>query len=293
MSLPKKKVVVTDLDNTLFDWVDLWYHCFSAMLREITKISHIPSDELKPSIRKVHRKHGTSEYSFLIEELPILREKFHESDLTKVFAPAIEAYQAERRKRLGLYPGVAETLLKIKGRGTLIVGYTESMAFYSNYRLRRLGLDGVIDILFSPADHDIPEGLTKDDIRKYPASHYKLRYTAQERTPKNSRKPDSVVLNSIILSLDLQNDDCVYVGDSLFKDVAMAQDAGVDDVWAKYGEAQHREEYELLREVTHWTDEDVEREKRIRERDVKPKYTLEHSYSEMLEIFEFGDADAR
>ncbi len=292
MSLQKKKVLVTDLDNTLFDWVDLWYSCFTAMLREITNISGIPVDKLKPAIRQIHRKHGTSEYSFLIEELPMLREKFHGCDLMKVFAPAIEAYRSERRNRLRLYPSVAETLLKIKGRGTLIVGYTESMAFYSNYRLRRLGLDGVIDVLFSPADHDSPEGLTKEEIRKYPASHYQLRYTTQEHTPKDSRKPDPAVLNSIIIDLNLPKNDCVYVGDSLFKDVAMAQDAGVDDVWAKYGEAQHREEYELLREVTHWTDDDVQREKRIRERDVQPKYTLEHSYSGMLEIFEFGDADA-
>ena len=293
MSLPKKKAIVTDLDNTLFDWVDLWYHCFSAMLLEIANISHISVDELKPAIRKVHQRHGTSEYAFLIEELPMLHEKFGEYDLTKVFAPAIEAYRSERRRRLELYPSVAETLLKIKGRGALIVGYTESMAFYSNYRLCRLGLDGVIDVLFSPADHDIPEGLTKEDIRKYPASHYKLRYTSQEHTPKDSRKPDSTVLNSIISEMNLQKDECVYVGDSLFKDVAMVQDAEVDDVWAKYGEAQHREEYELLREVTHWKDKDVQQEKRIRERDVKPKYTLEHSYSGVLEIFEFGDADAR
>jgi len=167
------------------------------------------------------------------------------------------------------------------------------MAFYSNYRVRRLGLDGIIDILFSPADHDLPKGLTKNDIRKYPASHYKFKYTAEEHTPKHSRKPDSNVLKSIIAGLQLQNDDCVYVGDSLFKDIAMAQDAGVDDVFVKYGEAQHREEYDLLREVTHWTDEDVKREKRIREREVKPQYTLEHSYSELLGIFEFGDAHAR
>ena len=26
-----KRVVITDLDNTLFDWVDLWHACFTAI----------------------------------------------------------------------------------------------------------------------------------------------------------------------------------------------------------------------------------------------------------------------
>ena len=38
----------------------------------------------------------------------------------------------------------------------------------------------------------------------------------------------------------------------------------------KYGIAQNRPAYELLREVTHWTDAAVEYEKKVRERDVKP-----------------------
>jgi hypothetical protein len=52
------------------------------------------------------------------------------------------------------------------------------------------------------------------------------------------------------------------VGDSPTKDVAMAQDVGISDVYARYGRAQHTEAYDLLREVTHWSDADVEREKR-------------------------------
>ncbi len=38
----------------------------------------------------------------------------------------------------------------------------------------------------------------------------------------------------------------IYVGDTLMKDVLMAQQAGVRDVWAKYGEAQASEEYDGL-----------------------------------------------
>jgi phosphoglycolate phosphatase-like HAD superfamily hydrolase len=106
--------------NTLFDWVDLWYHCFSAMLSRIVEISGVSEEQLKREIRAVHQKHGTSEYSLLIEELPSIQERFAGQRLTEVFAPAIESYRTERRKRLKLYPGVAETLLAVKGRGARI-----------------------------------------------------------------------------------------------------------------------------------------------------------------------------
>lgn len=51
----RKTVIITDLDNTLFDWVELWYSCFTAMMTKVTEISGISLDELKPEIRKVHQ----------------------------------------------------------------------------------------------------------------------------------------------------------------------------------------------------------------------------------------------
>jgi FMN phosphatase YigB (HAD superfamily) len=94
-----------------------------------------------------------------------------------------------------------------------------------------------------------------------------LRYTKQHFTPKGSKKPDTVVLNAIISDLGLAKNDCVYVGDNLAKDVAMAADCGVEDAWAEYGQAHKRPEYKLLQDVTHWTPEEVEREQEIKARE--------------------------
>jgi FMN phosphatase YigB (HAD superfamily) len=289
----KKTALITDLDNTLFDWVELWLACFSSMLDSIVEISGIEKAKLLPEIAAVHQKHGTSEYSFLIDEVPSLQSVLKGRPATEVFASSIQIYRSKRREHLRLYPTVAEALLKIKGRGTRIVGYTESMAFYSNYRVRRLGLDGVLDYVFCPEDHRLPAGLSANDLRYYPASHYGLKLTKQEFTPKGSKKPDAEVLNAIMADLELSKDDCVYIGDNLMKDVAMAVDCGVDAVWAKYGQAHKRPEYKLLQDVTHWTPEEVDREQRIREREhVDPTFTLKDNFSEILELFDFGDVDA-
>ncbi len=286
----QKTTLITDLDNTLFDWVELWIKCFSSMLEGIVVISGVSKEKLIPEIRRVHQKHGTSEYSFLIEELPSLQPILKGRPATEVFADPIKEYQRTRRIQLRLYSTVAETLLRVKGRGSRIIGYTESMAFYSNYRVRRLGLDGVLDHVFCPEDHVLPEGLSYEDVRKYPSSHYELRHSKQHYTPKGSTKPDTVVLNSIVNDLGLNKIHCVYVGDNLMKDVAMAIDSGIDDVWAKYGQAHKRKEYKLLQDVTHWTEDQVLREQQIRAAvDVTPSYTLETSFSEILEMFEFVD----
>jgi hypothetical protein len=74
------------------------------------------------------------------------------------------------------------------------------------------------------------------------------------------------------------------------KDVAMAQDVGVLDVHAAYGVVQDREEYELLRRVSHWTQADVEREREIATAPhVTPTYVLEETFAELLELFDFTE----
>ena len=110
----RKKILITDLDNTLFDWVRLWHDCFMAMMNKVVEISGVAFEDLKPEIRAIHQRHGTSEYSFLIEEMPTLRAKFADKPLSVVFQSAIDAYRDTRRRNLRLYPSVAKTLLKIK-----------------------------------------------------------------------------------------------------------------------------------------------------------------------------------
>jgi hypothetical protein len=72
------------------------------------------------------------------------------------------------------------------------------------------------------------------------------------------------------------------------KDVAMAHDLGVSNAWAQYGSAQHTPGYELLREVTHWTEEEVEREKAILARPKPPALVLKNNFAEILDHFQFG-----
>lgn len=183
------------------------------------------------------------------------------------------------------------SLWEIKNSGTKIIAYTESMSFYSAYRLKRFGLDGVIDILFSPQDHDIPAGVSVDKMRRLPEEYYELQVTELRHTPLGELKPNPGILLDIIESIGADKDRCVYVGDSIFKDVAMARDVGVHDVHAEYGESQKRPEYKLLQDVSHWTEEDVQREREIMSKkyDFLPSTTLKEVFAEIFKYFEFTE----
>jgi hypothetical protein len=97
-------------------------------------------------------------------------------------------------------------------------------------------------------------------------------------------KPNPRVLTDIIQALGSRADRCAYVGDSLFKDVAMARDVGIFDIHAQYGESQRRPEYGLLQRVSHWTEEDVQRERTIigKGHNFTPSAVLKDSFAEIF-----------
>jgi FMN phosphatase YigB (HAD superfamily) len=276
----KRTTLITDFDNTLYDWFHVWYQSFSAMLAEIQRISGIDDTILMPEIRAIHQKYHTSEYAFMIEELPCLKVAFPDQDLRTVFDEAVHAYRRARKATLTLYDGVSETLVNLRSEGILVIIYTESLAFYTHDRIKRLELDDLIDFIYSPADHDIPTGITHYSQREDAVlNHAKHLYI-----PAGIIKPDPAVLIDIVKEINRPPDECVYLGDSLMKDVAMAQDAGVTDVFAEYGGVQHKDEYELLRRVSHWTDADVQREKQTSKRTVQPSHVISN-FAEIRQFF--------
>jgi phosphoglycolate phosphatase len=260
-------LLITDVDNTLLDWQRLWFETFSAMINRVLAISGVDEETLLAQCSIIHQKYGTSEYSHLLEELPCLASLYGDKVLEHL-QPAVDAFREARRQHLELYPTVLETLDALKAQNVTVVAYTESKAFYTSYRFRKLGLDGRIDFLYSPPDHALPVTDVRS-IRKYPPETYELKNTEHRYTPDGETKPNPDLLLSIV------------------RDLGLAQEAGILDVHARYGAAQHREEYELLRKVTHWTPEMVERERHaLKPGNVTPTHVLENEFAEILPLFE-------
>jgi len=280
-----KRALIIDLDNTVWDWAEVWFAYYSTMYAGIRPHVRVSDDELEKQIRVIHQKHGTSEYSFLLDELPALLDVFGTPEkMRKALKDEIHAFRRARKRALKIYPGMGDFLHNLRPQAVKIAAYTESLEFYTNRRLQQLSLDGVFDRVYFPADHPVP-----GDLERYHSDGDNTpKLTVTGHTPKGRLKPDADILLKIVNDLGMEPENCVYVGDSLMKDIPMAREAGVLDAYALYGEAQKRPEYEVLRRVSHWTDEDVEREKQILARPkIDPTITLNDSIAELLNFVRF------
>ncbi|VXC70152.1 Haloacid dehalogenase [Oceanicaulis sp. 350] len=283
----QKSAIILDLDNTIWDWVEIWFRGFKPIYDGIKSLVPEDESEICRQISAVHQKYHTSEYSLMTAELPCLLKRFGTVEgISKALEPYLKEARIARKKATELYIGVGDTLLKIKPKGAFIIGYTESQEFYTLRRIKQIGMDGVFDSIYLSQDR-LSDNFSPES-RLYKKSEYELSQTKLRKLPLGELKPNPQVLRDIMDDFNLDAADCVYVGDSLMKDIPMAQALGVEDVFAKYGTAQHREEYDLLRAVTHWTPEDVQREKEISaNKTVKPTYTLKNSLYEIFDYFDF------
>ena len=271
---PSINTVIVDLDNTLFDWVEIWQTNFLPKLRLLSTTTGIEQSELLASIKLIHQLAGTSEYAFLIEHMLPNHDINH------------DPFGFSRNDQITLYPTVLETLKKLKNSGVQIIAYTESMELYSSLRLKRFGLDGIISSLYCPKTHNIP-----DQLYKYmPAPNLLLQNTLIRHTAPGSKKPSADSLNKILSDYSLDRAKTAYVGDSLDKDMTMARECRILDVYAKYGVCHDRPEYTILRNISHWPQQDTDREIKI-DRDgtsFTPTITLDNSLSQIFDHIEFS-----
>ena len=103
--------------------------------------------------------------------------------------------------------------------------------------------------------------------------------------PREERKPNPRLLLDICHREGVDLKSAHYIGDSLVRDIAMAKEAGVTAIWAKYSTIYDPTCWEYLVRITHWTDEDVIREKGLKSKygKVIPDFTVE-SFGEISNI---------
>lgn len=276
-----KRLLITDLDNTLYDWVTFFSHSFAAMIKELSSQIEVPLVQLQAEFRVVHQKYGDSEKPFSILEIPSVRSKYpdhNDRELIEILDKPLHAFNMTRKKYLKLYEGVKETLVELSKCGVKVVGHTEANSINSYHRLKKLSI----------FDHFTHLYALDGALGKHPLfeKSFDLPYEFITLVPRSERKPNPELLLDICSAENVPISEAVYVGDSLTRDMAMAVQAGVTSVWAKYGHSYDHNCWETLVSVTHWTDEDVKREKMLKEMygEVKPDLVIEN-FSDILKLF--------
>jgi FMN phosphatase YigB (HAD superfamily) len=272
------KAVVTDLDNTLYDWVDYYVPSFLAMVEELSRLTGLDVEALKAAFKRIHEKHRTTEYSFAVEELDVLRpfnEGLSQKQILQKYETAIRAFRQVRKRSLTLYPGVERTLENLRNRGITIAAATEAMSFHAIYRLKQLGIEDYFAAIVCPPDHGLPTGLTYEDVRFYDdPSKYETSISLVVHPPRNVRKPDPQFLETLLVEMSLRPEEVLYVGDSITKDILLARRSGTYDALAEYGRHIQPEKFAELLKITYWTEEDLLLEGRLKGEAVTPRFTL-------------------
>lgn len=278
------ELIVTDLDDTLWNWFETWHASFDALINSLAIETGLDRDTLLNEAAQVHSQRGTSEYSFLVDEMPSLKRLAGGKEPRNVFGKSVHEWNSKRAHTIRLYPHVEATLKELGQLGIPVVAYTESQAFWTNWRMKRLGLDGLIDTVYSQPDHTIPPEVDVMERRMKPKDEYELHITGHEYTPEGQYKPSKQILRSILRKRGVDPENTIYVGDSLMKDIVMAKETGALAVHAEYGVQVLDERYDLLRRVTHWSESDVEGERQCHEQSGPvPDLILRNNFGELFD----------
>lgn len=277
------KLLICDLDNTLYDWVAYFVPSFYAMVDKVVELLGCDRQRLLNDFREVHQHHHDTEHPFALLETRTVINYFkgrNRSEIAQALDPAFHAFNSARIKHLRPHPGLESTLEYIRQRGVKLVAHTESQLFGAIDRLMRLNLTEFFSRVYCrerpQQDHPNPEAGFKW-LNRFPMHKvYEL--------SKHQVKPDPAVLTEICRAEKVVPTEVAYVGDSIGRDILMAKKAGVFSIWAKYGAVLHTDDYERLIQITHWTNEDVENERRLKKEaeDIRPDFVAEDSFAEIL-----------
>lgn len=285
MTSPLKqcKLLICDLDNTLYDWVAYFVPSFYAMVDKVVDLLGCDRERLLDDFREVHQRHHDSEHPFALLETRTVIGYFkgwERSKTAQALDPAFHAFNSARKKYLRLHPGVESTLEYIRQRGVRLVAHTDSQLFGVVVRLTRLNLADFFSRVYcrerpQTGHPNLETGRTW--LNSFPM--HKVRELS-----KHQVKPDPAVLAEICNTEIVAPCEAAYVGDSIARDILMAKKTGVFSIWAKYGATLHTDNYEKLVRITHWTQEDVEKERRLRKEaeNIRPDFVAEDSFVEIL-----------
>lgn len=285
--IARVRLIITDLDNTLYDWYASFVPAFYAMVDEAIKIIDVEKEQLLDELKVIHTRYHNTEQPFSILETPSVERRFPNStslERHNLLSPAFKKFSEVRKAKLHLFPGIRETLSEIRARGCMVAGYTEAVVENSLYRLSLLDLVSIFHRLYVPESRSPqhPDPARPLLHTQYPGFVKLL--------PRGHRKPDPAVLEDICKDFRVGVTETLYIGDSMTRDISMAVMAGTHSALAAYGGKCPADLWDKLVRITHWTAHDVKLEERLREEfaGVRPEVELS-TFSDLLKYF---DAEA-
>ena len=249
------RLVVTDMDNTLYSWVDYIVPAVESMVDAVCRATGFPRIRVVQSLKAVYEKYESNEYPFALQESSLFAEFPDFGSFDKlVIDPARAAFREARRKYLRPFRGVLETLGQLKERGIPVVALTDAPRNPAELRVKWLGLEPYFTALYTLPGFTFPAAPSGEKLiapailSREEAGHYRAAIKVVE-LERNCEKPNPEGLRRILAELGVRPEETLVVGDSQKKDVAVAKALGARDAWAEYGtyvSLEYRERLDII-----------------------------------------------
>ncbi len=274
-------LLLTDLDNTLYNWVDYFAPSFRGMVHAISRELDVDENDLMQDFKNVYGKFGSLEFSFTIQELDICKS-LDERRIGELIYLGKTVFDMVRTKNLRPYKGVKETLNWCIQNNIIVIGVTNAPLFHAKMRLKELYLDNFFYGLAAWEGNNFENKKFTEKINKRNiAGKYNTRIKNEWSLSEDRIKPNSYVYQKIINDINFTYDNIYVVGDSISKDLAPSIKIGAKTIWAKYGLEFEQKNLDTLLKITPWNLQGVQTA--YVEKKIAPDFII-NSFSEIEQI---------
>lgn len=254
------KLIVLDIDNTVFNWVEYYVACMCAMMDKVSLLTGLDRKILFEESRPVFEREGSIEYPFLIQQLPSVIN-YYQHDVARLLAEAVEegrkAFNTTAETTLKPYDDVIQTLEAVKAQypDMPIIALTDAPRYVAMWKLNKLGLLRFFSAVYGLPDPSIPidektqEVKVDKEILLKHLQKSKFGFEGLIRIlPDDYEKPGTKGLKTVLMDFEMESHlgDVLWVGDNLRKDVGLGKRLGVHTGWARYGTEIRPESKDLL-----------------------------------------------
>lgn len=246
---PVPKLLILDLDNTLWDWVKYFGAGIEAQVAFLSQVLYEPAPVVYNAFRDVHLELGCTEHPDA--SITVIRRIYPHMSSADCYRFALlsrERFLLAALPSRWVYPTSIKAVSDARSL-THVVGFTDALRPNAQFRLAAsgIGLDHLYAVDVDAAD---PQ-----------------------------RKPSPARLLKIAEDWDVLPEECVVVGDNPHKDIKGALDAGMVSVLATHGKVEPCHALDVVHRVTSWTSEEIASQ----HKHVEPDFMV-HSPKEIYEL---------
>ncbi len=248
------RLVITDMDGTLYSWIDYVVPAVEAMVESVCRSTGCPRIKVVQSLKAVYTRYESNEYPYVLQESSLHEEFPDFGSFDKlVIQPARAAFAQARRKYLRPYKGVLDALAALKAKGVPVVALTDAPRNPAEYRARTMGFDKLLSGLYTLPGFSFPSRgeeklIAQDILAKDERGDYRAACPVVELT-RDCEKPNPEGALRICRDFGVNPKEALVVGDTLHKDIAVARQIGAVDCWAEYGtyvSTEYRERLDVI-----------------------------------------------